>query len=218
VSDEKHGVVLQTLSRGIRALELLAESDTPVSISDLAQRLGLHRSIAYRVVRTLEEHRLVARDSAGDLKLGPSLASLARNVDRDLQTAALPELTQLANGLGMTAFLAVQDEDDAVTLLSVEPRAALATVAQRPGTRHSLDRGAPGRAVRRLVRRGKYDLPFETSQDEVIQGLSSIAVPLDAPGQPAAAIAVVYLSAPVDVAAIGRHLADAATAICNEIR
>jgi DNA-binding IclR family transcriptional regulator len=219
MSGEKQSPILQTLSRGIQALEVLAESDAPVSIGDLARRLGLHRSITYRVVRTLEEHRLVAREPSGDLRLGASLASLARNVSRDLQTAALPELTQIANELGMTAFLAIHDEDDAVTLVSVEPRAAVAAVAQRPGTRHSLDRGAPGRAVRRLVddeREGR--LPYETSQNEVIQGLSSIAVPLDAPGQQPAAIAVVYLSKPVDIPSIGRRLSEGANVICSEIR
>jgi DNA-binding IclR family transcriptional regulator len=191
VPEEKQGAVLQTLSRGITALEVLADAETPLSIGELAERLGLHRSIAYRIVRTLEGHGLIARDAAGDLKLGASLASLARNVSRDLQTAALPELTLLANELGMTAFLAVLDHEDAVTLVSVEPRAAVAAVAQRPGTRHPLDRGAPGRAVGRLVQQGSWEVPYETSHDEVIHGLSSIAVPLEVPGQPSAAIAVV---------------------------
>ena len=218
MSGEKQSPLLQTLSRGIQALEVLADSDAPVSIGDLAHRLGLHRSITYRVVRTLEEHRLVVRDPSGDLRLGAGLATLARNVSRDLQTAALPELTQIANELGMTAFLTIHDEGDAVTLVSVEPRAAVASVAQRPGTRHSLDSGAPGRAVRRLVNDEMGRLPYETSRNEIIEGLSSIAVPLDAPGQQAAAIAVVYLSKPVDTPSIARRLAEAASAICNEIR
>lgn len=218
MSEEKQSARLQTLSRGLTALEVLADADTALSIRELAARLGLHRSITYRIVRTLEEHRLVTRDAAGDLNLGASLASLARNVSRDLRTAALPELTLLANELGMTAFLAVLDHDDAVTLVSVEPRAVVAAVAQRPGIRHPLDRGAPGRAVRRLVREGAWALPYETSHDEVIQGLSSIAVPLDLPGQPPAAIAVVYLTGPAEVPAIAGRLARAAGAIRDDTR
>lgn len=218
MTDENQGGSLQTLSRGISALEVLADAEAPLSIGELSTRLGLHRSIAYRIVRTLEAHGLVTRDAGGDLTLGASLASLARNVSRDLQTAALPELTQLANELGMTAFLAVLDQEDAVTLVSVEPRAAVAAVAQRPGTHHPLDRGAPGRAVRRLVHRGTWDQPYETSHDEVIQGLSSIAVPLEVPGQQPAAIAVVYLTGPADVQAIGDRLAEAARGIRQEAR
>ena len=51
----------QTLSRGIRILEILAEAREPLSIDDVAHRLGVHRSVAYRLVRTLEEHGLVVR-------------------------------------------------------------------------------------------------------------------------------------------------------------
>src|SRR3954447_14210107 len=180
VAEGKGGSALQTLSRGITALELLADADGPISIADLSARLDLHRSITYRIVRTLEDHGLVRRDAGGDLELGASLATLARNVSRDLQTAALPELTELANGLGMTAFLAVLDQEDAVTLVSVEPRAAVAAVAQRPGTRHPLDQGAPGGGGGRVLRPGLGPRTYERSHDEVIQGLSAVAVPLEA--------------------------------------
>ena len=73
------------------------------------------------------------------------MAALARNVARDLQTAALPELTDVANELGMTAFIAVSDgQGSAVTLVSVEPRHAVRASrpasGQQPLDRH---RGAP---------------------------------------------------------------------------
>src|SRR5690606_38530340 len=95
----------QTLSRGIRVLEVLAEANEPMMIADVATALGVHRSIAYRIVRTLEDHGLVVRDASGTLTLGPGMAALARGVSRDLQAAALPELTAVAGELGMTAFL-----------------------------------------------------------------------------------------------------------------
>ena len=208
----------QTLSRGLTALELVAETETPLSITELAERLGLHRSIVYRIVRTLEDHGLVVRNAGGDLELGARLAALARTVSHDLQSAALPELTTIANELGMTAFLTTLDGDEAVTLTSVEPRHAVAAVAQRPGTRHSIARGAPGRAIRSQLHPAEYPpASFETSHDEVITGLSAIAVPLSAPGQRLAALAVVYLTQPTDVPAIGARLQKAAAAIVAEL-
>ena len=110
------------LSRGLSALELIAEADKPIGIAELSAQLGLHRSITYRMVRTLEEHRLVARTAAGGLVPGTRLAVLARAVARDLQSAALPELTAVANELGMTAFITVLDADEVIALVSVEPR------------------------------------------------------------------------------------------------
>ncbi len=223
----------QTLSRGLSALEIIAESDKPIGMAELAARLGLHRSITYRVVRTLEEHRLVSRTAAGGLVPGARLAALARGVARDLQSAALPELTAVANELGMTAFVAVLDDDEVVALVSVEPRQAAAPVAQRPGTRHPLHLGAPGIAIQaaltpreRAVRADErlrdetFFLSFPgyaTSHDEVIKGMSSVAVPLRVPGQPPAAIAVVYVDRGTDVAAVARRLRQAAASVAAEL-
>ena len=112
----------QTLSRGIRILELLADAREPLTIDALAIRLGVHRSIAYRLLRTLEDHGLVVRDANGHVSLGARMAALAAGVAHDLQAEALPELTAAANELGMTCFLAILDHDECVTLASVELR------------------------------------------------------------------------------------------------
>ncbi len=101
----------QTLDRGLRALELLAEASGPISIASLAEQLGVHRSSAYRVLRTLEDHRFVLRDDAGMVKLGPRLAALGRSAASSLQQAALPELGELANTFGFTTFIAMLDVD-----------------------------------------------------------------------------------------------------------
>ena len=219
MAETKQPAMSQTLSRGLSALEVLAEAEAPLTIGELASRLDLHRSITYRIVRTLEAHRLVVRNEAGELELGARLAALARNVRSDLQAAALPELTVLANELQMTAFIAILDteSDEAVTLISVEPRHGNAVVAQRPGGRHPIERGAPGRAIRRQLVGEASACPYETSQDEVIAGLSSVAVPLPVPGGPPAALAVVYLTQPLDVEAIGARLERAVEAIRSDL-
>jgi DNA-binding IclR family transcriptional regulator len=219
MADAKRSTGSQTLSRGLTALEVLAEADKPLTISELSQRLQLHRSITYRIVRTLEDHRLVVRSLTGELELGPRLAGLARNIARDLQSAALPRLTLIANELGMTAFVAILDSgtNEAVTLASVEPRHADAVVAQRPGDRHSVGYGAPGRAIRRQLSGETPARAYETSHDEVIPGLSSVAVPLAVPGHHPAAIAVVYLTRPTDADAVGARLQDAAQAIREDL-
>ena len=210
----KRPAASQTLSRGLTALEVLADAEASLSIDELTTRLGLHRSITYRIVRTLEDHGLVERNAGGELEPGAALATLARNVSRDLRSAALPELTALADELGMTTFLTTLDGEDAVvTLASVEPRTAAAVVAQRPGDRHPINQGAPGRVLERQLRHEPSATAYETSHDEVITGLSSVAVPLEAPGQRPAALAVVYLTQPMDVAAIGAELDRAAHAV-----
>ncbi|UWF77978.1 MULTISPECIES: IclR family transcriptional regulator [Microbacterium] len=199
----------QTLSRGIRILEVLADARIALTIDEIATRLGVHRSIAYRLLRTLEDHGLVGRDASGAVSLGPRMASLAAGVAHDLQAEALPELTAVANDLGMTCFLAVLDGEECITLASVEPRHAVASVAQRPGARHPVTRGAPGKAILAQLTDAEWpaappELHAEvaevaarghaTSHDEVIPTVQSVAVPLPLRGQRPAAIAVVHVA------------------------
>lgn len=224
----------QTLSRGIQALEILAAAEHPLTIAELAGALGVHRSVAYRILRTLEDHSLLVRDDAGRVQPGPGLAVLARGVSRDLQTAALPELTHLANTFKMTAFVAVWDQRDCVTLVTVEPRHSAATLAQHPGTRHPLNAGAPGIAIQSTMSQEQWAavapgvsyrseaaeahrLGYAASHDEVIAGLSSLAAPIQVPGGRPAAIAVVYIRREQDQSAVGEALAASAARIEGQL-
>jgi len=223
------GSVSQTLDRGIRILELLADARHPQSIDDIAAALEVHRSVAYRLIRTLEAHGLVVREASGRLQLGARLAALAAGVAHDLQAEALPELTAAANDLGMTCFLVVLDRDECVTLTSVEPRHAVATVAQRPGTRHPVTVGAPGKAILAQMPESAWpagvdqalaaevreaaERRWAESQNEVISSLHAVAVPLSIRGRAPAAIAAVYLPNGHEAAAVAERLARSASAV-----
>lgn len=227
--NEQAGPHSQTLSRGVRALEVLAEAESALSIDEVARRLGVHRSIAYRMVRTLEDHRLIARDPAGRCLPGPGLAILAHSVARDLQSVALPELAALAEELRMTSFVAVHDHDECVTLSSVEPRRASAAVAQRPGSRHALEHGAPGIALLTMLGEAGRDdgvreqvelarsKGYATSHDEVISGLSSVAVPIPSRGLTEAALGVVYVGTGYTVPELASRLGTAANTIGAQV-
>lgn len=201
----------QTLARGLTALEVIGAAPSPMSVAALCQELGIHRSMAYRLVKTLEQYGFVERDAAGGLTLGTKISTLARGVAKSLQEAAAPELVALAAELKMTAFLATYDGEQVVTLSSAEPPNAETTVAKRPGGRHSIDRGAPGKVVRSQIDPAHYaPQRFEVSHDEVLPGVASIAVPLIIPGNAPAALAVIYLPQDVDQDHIVRTLEAAA--------
>lgn len=219
---------LQTLDRGVRVLELLAEAPGALTIAQIADGLGVHRSIAYRLLRTLERHRLVRRDENAGYRPGVGLAVLARTVDASLQAAALPELTELARDLGMTAFVVVRDGDDAVTLHTVEPRQSQVHVAYRPGIRHPVDRGAPGLALlaggpvrtdEREAVSSARGRGWAWSRGEVLTGLSSVSAPIrDRDRATAAAVAVVFLDdGGADRDRLGRRVVAAAEAIAREL-
>lgn len=219
----------QTLSRGIHILEILADAGEPLSIDEVSRRLGVHRSIAYRLLRTLEGHGLVVRDSGGRLALGGRMAALAAGVAADLQAEALPELTAIANELGATCFLGVLDRDQCITLASIEPRHAVASVAQRPGAQHPVTVGAPGKAILSLLPEAEWPAGvsdrlraevaevgvrgYATSHDEVIPTVRAVAVPLALRGRRPAALAVVYVDPSHEPEAIAERLARSAAVI-----
>ena len=209
----------QTLHRGVRILEHLAAVGSPQPVMDIAQALDLHRSITYRLLRTLEGHQLVERDLAGHFGLGLGLVALARGVRNTLQTAALPALNALVTELSMTAFLVVRAGDEAVTVTTVEPQHSTAHVVYRPGTRHPVDQGAPGLALlmldpsvgERAVVGQARQLGWASSHGEVIPGVRSIAAPVRRPdGGGAAAIAVVFVDDRIDVSKVGEAVLMAA--------
>ncbi|NEM91065.1 helix-turn-helix domain-containing protein [Galbitalea soli] len=200
----------QTLARGLKILDLLADAGRPLTIAEIAAGLEVHRSIAYRLVRTLETAALVLRDSSGRYLPGPHLATLARSVAPDLQSAAPAVLQSLADELSMTAFLVVLDRTECVTLVTVEPRHVIASIAQRPGSRHSIFVGAPGVAIQSLLTSSERtsmgiaepEQPevaiarrdgFALSHGEVIPGVSAVAAPVR--GAVRAAVAVLYITA-----------------------
>jgi DNA-binding IclR family transcriptional regulator len=218
----------QTLDRGLRILEHLAAVTTPQTVTDIATGVDLHRSITYRLLRTLETHELVERDAAGRYWLGVGVSALARSVRSDLQTAAAPRLDALAEDLKMTAFLVVRVGTEAVTVATVEPHDTAAHVVYRPGTRHPLDRGAPGLALlmpeapasgdrdglREARRTG-----WASSHGEVIPGFRSVAAPVLGPdGGARAAIAVVYVDDTADTERIGHAVVAAATKVAAALR
>lgn len=218
----------QTLHRGVRILEQLAAVGVHQPVLEIAQALGLHRSITYRLLRTLEDHQLVERDTAGHFGLGLGMVALARGVRSSLQTAAVPTLNALVAELGMTAFVVVRAGDEAVTVISVEPQGTSAHVVYRPGTRHPVDHGAPGLALLMPGAPRPGDRPalqearqrgWSTSKGEVIPGVHSVAAPALGPdGAAIAAVAVVFVDEGVDTTAVGRAVGVAARQVAAALR
>lgn len=137
----------QTLDRGLRLLQLVADAPAGLTVSEAAGRLGVGRAVVYRLASTLAAHGLLRRDAGGRLRLGAGVLHLARRAQPLLAGAALPPLRRLAERVGATAHLTVAEGEEAVAMVVVEPSWTQFHVAYRTGSRHPLDRGAAGRAI-----------------------------------------------------------------------
>lgn len=221
------GVGSQTLDRGLRVLEIVAFAGCAVTTAQVGERLGLHRSITYRMLRTLEARRLLARDAAGGWLPAAGLAVLASTVAPQIREAADGVLSRLADECGMTAFLVLAEDDEAVTVSVVEPRAAAAHVTYRPGRRHPLTRGAPGLALlagRSVVAGERPEVALARtrgwaySASEVLPGMKAVSVPVvDRDGMCGAAISVLFVGEP-DLDEVGSRVIAAARRLEERLR
>ena len=204
----------QTLDRGIRLLDLLADAPGGRSVAELAADLGVGRTVVYRLVATLEAHDLVRRDSEGRVRLGLGALRLAGRVVPLVREAALPPLRRLAEEVGATAHLTIADGPDALAVAVVEPSWTDYHVAYRVGSRHPLTRGAAGRAVLR-GRRGESG--WVASSGELQPGAVGVAAAVVGVPTVEASVGVVALGV-LDVERVGPLVERAAAEVAAALR
>ncbi|MER7073905.1 helix-turn-helix domain-containing protein [Terrabacter sp. NPDC000476] len=219
----------QALDRGIRLLELLAATSgsAGLTITELAAALGVGRPVVYRLVTTLEQHRLVARAADGRVRLALGISRLASAVTPVVRAEARPVLRELADAVGATAHLTIAEGDEALALVVVEPSWTDVHVAYRSGARHGLDQGAAGRAI--LAGRAGRSGPVSTD-GELQAGAHGLALALAVAGGAGgaqgasdagpcveASVGVVSLE-PLDARVVGPRLERAAAALRAVIR
>jgi DNA-binding IclR family transcriptional regulator len=166
----------QTLDRGLRVLDVLASATGGLTVTELAARLAVNRTVVYRLVSTLEQHALVRRDARGRLHVGLGVLHLASAVQPVLRDLAVPVLRELAEAVGCTAHLTVADGEEALALAVVEPSWTDFHVSYRVGSRHPLTRGAAGKAI--LLGRQPDAEPFAVTEGELQPGARGLAVPV----------------------------------------
>src|SRR5688500_20094429 len=93
---------VQSVDRALTILEQLARHGE-AGVTEIAGELGVHKSTAFRLVATLEAHRLVEQtEDRGKYRLGVGLLRLAGATTARLDRVqeARPGCRQLAGGSG----------------------------------------------------------------------------------------------------------------------
>jgi DNA-binding IclR family transcriptional regulator len=204
----------QTLDRGLRLLHLVADAPSGLTVTEAAGRLGVGRAVVYRLAGTLLAHGMVRRDSTGRLRLGAGVLHLALRAQPLVAEAARPLLRRLAEQVGATAHLTVAEGTEAVAVAVVEPSWTTFHVAYRPGSRHSLERGAAGRAIL-AGQRGRSG--WVTSAGELQPGAYGVAAPVPGVEGVDASVGVVALGE-LDAADVGPQVVAAAEAVARALR
>jgi DNA-binding IclR family transcriptional regulator len=121
------GAGVQSVDRALGILEVLARTGES-GVTEIALELGVHKSTAFRLVATLEAHRLVEQTAdRGRYRLGVGILRLAgaTTARLDLVQEARPIARQLAVDTGETVNIAVLSESSALYLDQVAGSSAL---------------------------------------------------------------------------------------------
>jgi DNA-binding IclR family transcriptional regulator len=161
----------QTLARGLAALQLVAGSRAGLTAQQVADDIGVHRTIAYRLLSTLSQFRLVAKGEDGRYRSAAALAVLGASFDNNVRQLSQPTLRALADELGSTVSLLVAEGDQQVAIAVIAPTNVFYQMSFHEGSRHPLDRGSAGIALLSSMppRPGERDLvPMTRQQGWVI--------------------------------------------------
>ncbi|TCP45041.1 IclR family transcriptional regulator [Tamaricihabitans halophyticus] len=111
----------QTLIRGLRILQKLAEQERPVGVGELSKQLELPKSTMQRLLRTLEQEGWteVSEDPITRWRLGPRLFTIVRHNEssRRLRDVALPFLQRLGEQTRETIHFVIGDNGSQVVLI-----------------------------------------------------------------------------------------------------
>ncbi|UCG17434.1 MAG: IclR family transcriptional regulator [Phycisphaerales bacterium] len=176
---------IPNLAKACRALSWLAAERGAYSASEVARKLQMPRTTAFRVLRTLCAEGLVEeadgryRAGAGLLRLG-----LLALQTVEIHSLAEPVLQRLARATGETAHLAVRTGDQ-MLILQVADSPNPIRVASRPGTLVLIHCAATGKALlaalpparARAILRGR---PLQRRTDRTITTVAALETELEA--------------------------------------
>jgi DNA-binding IclR family transcriptional regulator len=160
------GTGLQSVTRALRSLELIAEAGE-LGVTELGRRLGVHKATASRLAATLAERGLVERDPATErYRLGFGLIRLAgaAMAGLDLVSSARPVLEDLAETTRETVTLGVLSGDDVVSIDQVTGTRSIVSVSW-VGKRSALHTTSTGKVFLAFMDEAELDRRLSTKLD-----------------------------------------------------
>jgi DNA-binding IclR family transcriptional regulator len=138
-----------SVERVVQVLDLLGSAPDGLGVSDVASRLGVHRSTASRLLGTLAASRVVERDErTARYRLGARIVGLAASAVSRLPVVsqARPELEHLSATSSETANLSILDGTHVVYVDQVTP-AQTVVMASWVGRRSPAHASSSGKAM-----------------------------------------------------------------------
>ncbi len=115
--------IIQSLARGLEILDLLANADNGMGITEFAQHLDIDKSSASRLLHTLASYGYTEQDAdTRRYTLGPRILTLSNSVlnRMPLRDHARPVLAKLTHATGECSHMAILSHGKALYIDQVE--------------------------------------------------------------------------------------------------
>ncbi len=159
---------VRAVERALDILSCFLKDEPTLSLTQIAERVGMHKSTVHRLLSTLEGKRFVYRDkSTGMYHLGFRFLEMTSLVsgDTDIERWALPYLERLVAEFGETVDLATLDGPDVVYLQVVESHQRV-RLAAAPGSRLPAFCTASGKAFMAYLSAEEVHAILDTGLDK----------------------------------------------------
>ncbi len=120
---EKSDYIVQSVDRALDILEAFTYQEEELGVTELSQKLGLHKNNVFRLLATLEVRGYIEQDrKSGNYRLGIKTFEVANIFlhHLGLRRQARPNLEDLVNRCDETAYLAILDGPEVVYVLMHE--------------------------------------------------------------------------------------------------
>ena len=140
--------MINSLLKALDILEVFRTVGPRLPLFEISERLGLPKSTAHNILRTLASRGYIERLDNDQYALGPALIPLARAVrlNVELRDCAAAILRELADDAGCTVYLVAPDHDRALYIFAVESAQRL-LARTSVGMREPLYCTAVGKAI-----------------------------------------------------------------------
>ena len=163
--DEQDREISLTFAKGLSVLLAFDARDRSITVSEIAQKVGLNRAVARRLVRTLEQLGYVTSDR-GRYALTPHVLRLSQGFieGRGIPQLIQPVLRAAADDIGEAVSFAMLDDTDAVYVAHAFLPAKFTLNRISVGTRVPLWPTAAGRAILAFLNAERGDTLLKTPE------------------------------------------------------
>jgi len=160
---------LQSVHQALRILTLLRRHDD-LTLTEIADRLGIGKSSTYRLLATLKTDRYVDQTPARSYRLGPAMSTSAEAESAaHCAEVAGPHLVELCEATQETVHVSVLSGGHTEYIAGVEPDRAL-KVSTRLGSAVPAHAAAAGKILMATLTSHERDLLFPTNEFAALTG------------------------------------------------